>query len=124
VVLWLLAAASLVGVLGGSWMLAASMHTPTRPPLTKHIAPIFSTSRDHLLIYAFSYSDPQYLENLRYFISEAVVNDTVADHVIIVQEGPSLKVRCQLGDALCSGKTTPLAGAWMHCSWLASLGRC
>lgn len=120
--LWLLATASLVAVLGGSWMLAASMSTPTRPPLTKHIAPVFSTSRDHLLIYAFSYSDPQYLENLRYFITEAVANDTVADHVIIVQEGPSLKVRCQLRGPLPWGHSTAhRAGARMHCSWLASL---
>lgn len=121
-VLWLLATASLVAVLGGSWMLAASMSTPTRPPLTKHIAPVFSKSRDHLLIYAFSYSDPQYLENLRYFITEAVANDTVADHVIIVQEGPSLEVRCQLRGPLPWGHSTAdRAGARMHCSWLASL---
>lgn len=117
-VLWLLTTASLVAVLGGSWMLAASMSTPTRPPLTKHIAPVFSTSRDHLLMYAFSYSDPQYLENLRYFITEAIANDTVADHVIIVQEGPSLKVRCQLRGSLPWGHSTAhRAGAWMHCSW-------
>lgn len=109
-VLWLLATASLLAVLGGSWMLAASMSTLTRPPLTKHIAPVFSTSRDHLLIYAFSYSDPQYLENLRYFITEAIANDTVADHVIIVQEGPSLKVSCPLCGPLPWGGTAPLTG--------------
>lgn len=85
--------ALVIAVVGGSCLLVASRRTPTRPPLTKHIAPVFSTDRDHLLIYAFSNSDPQYLENLQYFIAEAIINDVVADHVIIVQEGPSLKVR-------------------------------
>jgi hypothetical protein len=87
-----LSAALLVAVLGGTWQLTSYLSTPTKPALTKNINPVFSTSRDHLLIYAFSYSDPEYLQNLQYFIAEAVVNDTIADHVIIIQEGPTLKV--------------------------------
>jgi hypothetical protein len=91
--LWVLLAALLIAVLGGTWQLMSSfLSTPTRPAPTKNLNPVLSTSRDHLLIYAFSYSDPEYLQNLQYFIAEAVVNDTVADHVIIVQEGPTLKV--------------------------------
>ncbi|WIA10790.1 hypothetical protein OEZ85_010958 [Tetradesmus obliquus] len=55
------------------------------------VAPILATGRDHLLLYAFSYTDPEFLHNLEYFIKEAVIGDTVADHVIIVQEGPELE---------------------------------
>jgi hypothetical protein len=75
------------------------MSGPTRPPLNTELNLILHTDRDHLLIYTFAYGDPQSLDNLEYFITEAVVHDTVADHVIIVQEGPSLKV-----SALCSGQ--------------------
>jgi hypothetical protein len=75
------------------------MSGPTRPPLNTELNPILHTDRDHLLIYTFAYGDPQSLDNLEYFITEAIVHDTVADHVIIVQEGPSLKV-----SALCSGQ--------------------
>jgi hypothetical protein len=57
--------------------------------------PILATGRDHLLLYAFSYTDPEFLHNLEYFIKEAVIGDTVADHIIIVQAGPDLKVRQQ-----------------------------
>jgi hypothetical protein len=57
------------------------------------ITPILATGRDHLLLYAFSYTDPEFLHNLEYFIREAVIGDTVADHIIIVQEGPDLQVR-------------------------------
>ena len=63
---------------------------PVQP--RKPTAPLLNTNRDHLLIYAFSYSDSEFLENLKYFVQEAVQNDTVADYVIIVQEGPSLQV--------------------------------
>lgn len=58
------------------------------------MVPLLNTGRDHLLVYAFSYSDDQFLENLKYFIREAVANDTVADYLIIVQEGPGLQVCC------------------------------
>lgn len=48
--------------------------------------------RDHLLLYAFSYTDSEFLHNLEYFINEGVVSDVVADYIIIVQEGPTLQV--------------------------------
>lgn len=51
-----------------------------------------ASGRDHLLLYAFSYTDPEFLHNLEYFVKEAVVGDTVADTIIIVQEGPGLQV--------------------------------
>jgi hypothetical protein len=57
------------------------------------VTPILATGRDHLLLYAFSYTDPEFLHNLEYFIRNAVIGDTVADHIIIVQEGPDLEVR-------------------------------
>jgi hypothetical protein len=59
------------------------------------VAPILATGRDHLLLYAFSYTDPEFLHNLEYFIKEAVIGDTVADHIIIVQEGADLEVSWQ-----------------------------
>lgn len=83
----------LLAAVGCTWLLAASLGGPVRPPLNTDLHPILHTDRDHLLIYTFAFSDPQFLANLQYFIAEAVVNDTVADHAIIVQEGPSLKVR-------------------------------
>eukprot|EP00882_Tetradesmus_deserticola_P016554 GHRQ01017688.1.p1 GENE.GHRQ01017688.1~~GHRQ01017688.1.p1 ORF type:complete len:308 (+),score=99.69 GHRQ01017688.1:374-1297(+) len=53
--------------------------------------PILATGRNHLLLYAFSYTDTEFLHNLEYFVKEAVIGDTIADYVIIVQEGPELK---------------------------------
>eukprot|EP00775_Hariotina_reticulata_P012780 gene12780-12909_t len=55
------------------------------------LTPVLSTGRDHVLLYAFSYTDPEFLHNLEYFVQEAVEGDTLADHIIIVQEGPTLK---------------------------------
>jgi len=66
-----------------------------QPTPHERLAPVLNTGRDHLLIYAFSYSDQEFLENLKYFLQEAVANDAIADHLIIVQEGPTLQVRCQ-----------------------------
>lgn len=53
---------------------------------------LLKTGRDHLVVYAFSYSDPEAFSNLNYFINEAVLDDTIADFIIIVQQGPTLQV--------------------------------
>jgi hypothetical protein len=55
--------------------------------------PLLRTGRDHLLLYAFSNSDAEALANLQYFVQEAVLNDTLADFIVIVQQGPTLQVR-------------------------------
>jgi hypothetical protein len=84
----------LAAALGCCWLLATRSNT-VQDASSLYIKPLASTDRDHLLIYAFSYSDEQSLENLKYFVAEAVTDDTVADYIIIVQEGPELKVRCK-----------------------------
>lgn len=90
----LVLAAVLLAVVGCSWLIL-SPDQFVQPPPHERLAPVLSTGRDHLLIYAFSYSDQEFLENLKYFLQEAVANDVVADYLIIVQEGPTLQVRGQ-----------------------------
>jgi len=85
VIMWVLLG-SLPGT--GSTMPSASKAAGSHAVLT----PSLSTGRDHLLVYAFSYTDSEFLHNLQYFIREAVEGDTLADYIIIVQEGPTLKV--------------------------------
>lgn len=70
-------------------------HAASAAPVTQS-----ATGRDHLLLYAFSYTDPEFLHNLEYFVKEAVLGDTVADYVIIVQEGPGLQVIVNVADSL------------------------
>ncbi len=53
--------------------------------------PLLSSGRDHLILYAFSASDPEAVVNLRYFIDNAVIGDDVADVIIIVQQGGGLQ---------------------------------
>lgn len=89
----LLAAALLAAAVVGAWWLLAPprvSRAPAQPLPTT--TPLLSTGRDHLLVYAFSNSDPQFLENLKYFIQEAIADDKLADHIIIVQEGAGLQV--------------------------------
>lgn len=78
------------------------------------LAPILNTGRDHLLVYAFSYTDPEFLHNLEYFIREAVHGDTAADFLIIVQEGPNLKVRCRQGNSRTSNSSSSSRSVGSH----------
>eukprot|EP00882_Tetradesmus_deserticola_P029920 GHRQ01033555.1.p1 GENE.GHRQ01033555.1~~GHRQ01033555.1.p1 ORF type:complete len:166 (+),score=18.36 GHRQ01033555.1:193-690(+) len=77
--------------------------------------PILATGRNHLLLYAFSYTDTEFPHNLEYFVKEAVIGDTIADYVIIVQEGPELKVRQQrqaMAAAKCPTASANCTGGW------------
>lgn len=105
--LWFMLAVFLAAALGCCWLLATRSAT-VEDASSLYIKPLASTDRDHLLIYAFSYNDEQSLENLKYFVAEAVADDTVADYIIIVQEGPELKVRCKV------------TVAWLLCGVLRS----
>ena len=41
--------------------------------------------RKILVMYIFAATDPEFLDNLRFFISEAVEQDTLCEYVIVVQ---------------------------------------
>jgi len=86
----LLVVAALLGSLPGTGSIAPAGSHLAKPGAL--LTPILSTGRDHVLLYAFSYTDPEFLHNLEYFVQEAVEGDTLADYIIIVQQGPTLKV--------------------------------
>ncbi|KAF8068311.1 UVR8 [Scenedesmus sp. PABB004] len=85
-----LAALRCAAWLAGGALAPRGARAPARPaPATRPLHP--GSARDHLLLYVFSPTDPEFLENLRFFVSEAVARDTLADHVIIVQTGDDLE---------------------------------
>ncbi len=42
--------------------------------------------REVLVMYLFAASDPEYLDNLKFFVAEAVIGDQRCDYVIILQD--------------------------------------
>lgn len=85
---WLVA---IILVLGG-WNL-------TQPWRLTGARPLFpaDSGRPVLVLYIFAATDPQFTENLKYFVKEAVQHDTDCEYVIVIQQSPSDKahrVRC------------------------------
>ena len=59
-----------------------------------------SATDNTLVVHVFSDSDPQYLENLKFFVRYGVSQDCAVDYVIIVQTNSSALVRPDLIDYL------------------------
>lgn len=49
------------------------------------------SERHVLVLYIFAATDPQFIENLRYFVKEAVQHDTECEYVIVIQQSPTDK---------------------------------
>lgn len=76
----LLVALSTFFLIGACWLCFQVLQPVTR-------SPSHSASADVLVMYVFSNTDPQYLDNLRYFVREGVAQDDGCDYVFIVNQG-------------------------------------
>lgn len=54
---------------------------------------VLPLQKSTLVLYVFSYTDPEFLNNLRYFIKQAINPNDHCDYVISVQLGKNMKVR-------------------------------
>lgn len=75
----------------GLWNLGLSPGSKTPDPL------LSSGVRPVLVLYIFANTDPQFLDNLRYFVSEAARDDKYCEFVFVIQQSPGERAEVRQG---------------------------
>ena len=66
---------------------------PKMPPRTANLySPAHASKADTLVLYVFSNTDKEYLQNLQFFLRHGVKEDDGCDYVIVIQIGNTSKV--------------------------------